>query len=649
MRRWWRKGKLFLVLSLLWWLMPQPGESTPLLQRVRFGDHGDFFRIVFDLRQPTPYRILEKKDRSILRVEFPRLRALPPQTRYQLSHPLVRDVHLALTREGVTGEIRGRQPIRVRRHFRLDNPPRIVLDLSPRPERQETPPPPEPSPAVSPSTAQQPPAPPPPAAEPEEASPPIKTGEGRSEALLYSLLQQETRLSPAALVKYAEDALAQQDFQTAYQAYTTILQRFPHYTGNHLIATRLADILREQHRYQQAIERYAEVIEQYPGSEGALISQIRMAELGVEFPDLLSSPSGDRYMPYRHPLSTLLRISEKYALSPLADVALFKAGVVLLKRHKLQAAREKFRQVLERSTEPSLRAEAERKIAETWEVLLTDLYQQGKPLQVLQTFFREKTALQQSPDFPLLLSYVADSYARLGLSEEALHIWNQVLEQSTTPDLQLQARFKQATLLAEEGRRSEAQALLLPPEHFSGSPLFGAVLFLLGKLAFQEQRFEEAVHYLTQAEPRLDDPSDQLRLLILLGKGYQALGKSRASQQAWQRCVDRIPSQTEAPPAAEECFLLLADTFFTQQRYQEALSLYEQVLSKFPQSPYRDQVRFRMVQIYARQKDEKGIEQVLAAIEQPFWQRMAQETLQDLRWQKQFAPLFASFQNQMLR
>ncbi|RMF89785.1 MAG: hypothetical protein D6736_07830 [Nitrospinota bacterium] len=126
-----RSGTFLILLLCLWgWTLSGSGEGVSLLQGVRFGDHGDFVRIVFDLRGYTTYRIAEREDPLIITVLFPQIQELPEKTFYRFSHPLLREVYFLLTPYGIKGEIQGRWPLRVKRHFPLADPFRIVVDIT---------------------------------------------------------------------------------------------------------------------------------------------------------------------------------------------------------------------------------------------------------------------------------------------------------------------------------------------------------------------------------------------------------------------------------------------------------------------------------------------------------------------------------------
>jgi hypothetical protein len=126
-----------LLFLLLYWVWLSQGEGTNQLQRVRFGFHGAFSRVVFDLQAYSTYQVVRGQEAFTIVVEFAPL-ALPSHPSYRARDPLIREVRLFPTPTSVRGEIRLKKPGTVHRHFFLDDPPRIVVDVTPRQGERET-------------------------------------------------------------------------------------------------------------------------------------------------------------------------------------------------------------------------------------------------------------------------------------------------------------------------------------------------------------------------------------------------------------------------------------------------------------------------------------------------------------------------------
>jgi TolA-binding protein len=458
------------------------------------------------------------------------------------------------------------------------------------------------------------------------------------------------------LLERGEQQWAAKQLEAAQQSYMTFLQRYPTHPTSHLIATRVADVLREQQRPREALEAYLKVVDTYPGSEGALISQIRMAELGAAVPDLLPTTEERRYAAFHQPLQTLNRLIQEYPMSPLADVARFKTGEILLQRQEFPAALETFEQLLSRPIQDTLRREVQAGLRQTLVRMLAAHQHQGDFVAVLQTFFTHKGHLEsaEAAHADLLLP-VAISYARLGLLDEAQSLLQTLIDTAPTPQKRAPAALEQATLLAKRGQTAAVKGLLTPLEQFTDTAMRGRALLLLTTSALQEKRPADALRYAHLAEAILTSPSERTTLLSLLGQGYAAQGEADKSVQSFQTCAEVATASDQAAPLpiAETCLLRAGAVRVAQGQLQEALALYARVLQAFPQSQHAEWVQFRIADLHRQLAAEPQMLNTLTALRSgannPLWQKVAAEYLDDTEWQKRFHERLATFQNSLMR
>ena len=296
-------------------------------------------------------------------------------------------------------------------------------------------------------------------------------------------------LTPTQLLERAEKQWVARQLEAAQRSYTAFLQRYPEHPSNHLIAARVADILRAQEHYRAALEAYVVVVQGYPGSEGAIISQIRMAELGTTLPDLLPAGDEPRYAAYRHPLETLRRLTSDYPLSPLADVARFKLAEILLQQQDIAAALDLLQQLLRRPLQDALRRDVEQQLRQALGRQLDAYQRQGAFFDVLRTFFAYKPSLPPTETgHPDLLYPLVASYVRLGLLDEAQSLLPTLLDAATTPIQRAHMALAQATLFAQSGRDEVVTALLHPLQQFTDPTMRGQALLLLTESAWRAQR-----------------------------------------------------------------------------------------------------------------------------------------------------------------
>jgi tetratricopeptide (TPR) repeat protein len=682
---------LFSLGVLLSLVVPSPA-APHMVQGVRFGWHNTYARIVFDMQGESPYQIVPTDEPTKVVVALPGVMQLPTTHVWRTNVPVIEEVRFVGTPGNIVAEILLRNGGTLQNHYRLNSPSRIVVDIvrsstaatardvragsqaSKGGER-----------GVSPSLSRQ-------GRDlaVEQAAPPEGKGKRARQASKREAFPQENKelplppdakaphipppagpraipgppltptplsatLSEAELLSVAERQWQQRNFLAAQAAYQQFLERFPAYPHNHLIAVRLADMLQNRQQHRAAVIAYAQVMEAYPGSEGAMISEMRMAELGIQMPGLFPKNDDGYLRAYHAPLEALHQLLQMYPQSQLADVARFKIGVIQLQRHEVQAALKAFADLLYRPLKDSLKQEIQAKHREALQTAIAGWQEQGKYTEVLRTFFQHKALLSpqeaESPDF---LLPVALSYARLGLLPEAQSLFQVQLQTVLPPPQRGTIVLEQAHILVARGLLPEAKTLLKSSEAQAEGAARGQMLSMLGKLALQMGQAEEAVSYLRRAQEMVSSPTARASLYALMGEGYRAQGRDQEGQQALQQCIEIAMADAQAPlPSAETCLFRAASILGAQRQYEPALSMYEKLLATFPQTGFRNVALLHMAALAHSLTNPERMQSILSTLRETspstLWQRVATDMIDEAAWQQQFHERLADLQNHLMR
>jgi tetratricopeptide (TPR) repeat protein len=536
-----------------------------------------------------------------------------------------------------------KQPGAVQRAERLQAPPRVVVDVVRRNngevaqasegvKGQGTE-------AAAPRVADDP---------PKEGTAPVHPQAASSIAQTLSLPPVST-LTPTQLLEWAEKQWVARQLEAAQRSYTVFLQRYPEHPSNHLIAVRIADILRAQEHYRAALEAYVVVVQGYPGSEGAIISQIRMAELGTTLPELLPADDEPRYAAYRKPLQTLRRLTSDYPLSPLSDVARFKIAGILLQQQDLPAALDLLQQLLRRPLPEALRRDVEQQLRQALGRQLDAYQRQGAFFDVLRTFFTYKPSLPPTETrHPDLLYPLVASYVQLGLLDEAQSLLPTLLNAATTPIQRAHMALTQAALFAQAGRDDVVTSLLHPLQQFADLAMRAQALLLLTESAWRAQRSDDVVRYASIGETTLIGTTERIRFFTILGQAYEAQGDINKAIQTFHKCAE-VP---EAGERAETCLLRAAGLQTAQGQHKSALTLYERVLQALPRSD-KEGIFFRIAESHRQQFDKAPMLATFARLREhtqdAFWHKVATEYLEQAQWQEHFQEGLVIFQNTLIR
>jgi tetratricopeptide (TPR) repeat protein len=620
----------------------QADASTP--RGVRFGQQGNFSRVVFELQEDVPYRLEADSDPTLIRIIFPTLKVTPKLQVARARTGLIEEVRWSTDGSQVMADIVLKQPGTVQHTQRLHAPPRVVVDIARRNDAEVQK---ESAGAKGQGTVAA--APQATDERPQEAAATASPPPAASPIAPTLPLSPVSTLTAAQLLERAEKQWAARQLEAAQRSYTAFLQRYPEHPSNHLIAARVADILRAQEHYRAALEAYVVVVQGYPGSEGALISQIRMAELGTTFPNLLPAGDEPRYAAYRHPLETLRRLTSDYPFNPLADVARFKLAEMLLQQQDIAAALDLLQQLLRRPLQDALRRDVEQQLRQALGRQLDAYQRQGAFFDVLRTFFAYKPSLPptEAGHSDLLYPLVA-SYVQLGLLDEAQSLLPTLLNAAATPIQRAHIALAQATLFAQNGRDDVVTALLSPLQQFTDPTMRGQALLLLTESAWRAQRADEVVRYANLGEAILTGPVERTKFFTILGQAYETQGEVNKAMQAFRKCAEVL----DAGERAETCLLRAAVLHAVQGQHEPALALYERMLQTFPDS-YKEGLLFRIAESH-RQQFDKG--QMLAAFtrlrehtQDALWQKVATEYLEQAQWQERLQERLAVVQNTLMR
>ena len=126
--------------------------------------------------------------------------------------------------------------------------------------------------------------------------------------------------------------LRNKDYSKARSILFMALNIFPEEEYNHIIVTKIGDTYREEGKVEQALKVYSQNGVLYPESRGAMISEIKMADLGV------SNPGFFNFIQYLEPLKVYQKAIDKYPATDLAEEALYKEGCALAEQKRYQEA-----------------------------------------------------------------------------------------------------------------------------------------------------------------------------------------------------------------------------------------------------------------------------------------------------------------------
>ena len=168
---------------------------------------------------------------------------------------------------------------------------------------------------------------------------------------------------------------------------------------------------------------------------------------------------------------------------------------------------------------------------------------------------------------------IAQAYQQVNLPSEALHWYDQLLQEYPESPLREEILVQKVLLLEEQGKGSlvrEVGASYL--QAFPRGQWRGQVETALGMESLASQRYAEAIQNFSDAIRHVEGPAEQRYVLRNRARAYRALGQMELALQDLRQVVSIQPVQIAD-------VIRLGDVVFDQGEYAEAERLYDQVLS----------------------------------------------------------------------
>ncbi len=378
---------------------------------------------------------------------------------------------------------------------------------------------------------------------------------------------------------------------------------------------RAAESYEKLGRLKAALDLYASVVKEYPDTDEALISMMRMADLGVRHPGI-KVPATPEYSAYRRPLDAYLEL-RKSSIPELSELAYLRASELLAKMGRYDEALDLIKKEQALFPEGKLYRDSVSLFREILYMWIGSLFESSNYLKVVELYSKYRPFIVEGG--PHILKKVSYSLYKVGLVGEALSLFSRIrLEERDVVFL--------SKLYSSLSRYGDVVEVLKPyvKKHSTDCE---AVRILADSLYFLGR--EESVRYydlaLSSCKARSKDP-----LILKAARCYNKFSKFRKTI--------RLFKGRSAKSLSSEEVLTLADAYFGQGYYRKALSLYKRSVGNLKGSD-RDYAFYRIGLSLAR----LGLGESFGVPEDPFWKRsLAQMRLLE-EWSSKNRSFFKKF------
>jgi len=354
---------------------------------------------------------------------------------------------------------------------------------------------------------------------------------------------QEPLLIQDALYGLGWASYSLQKYTDAEKTFKRLTTQFK--TGKHDVDAnvRLGDSQYAQKNFSDAIKTYRYTSRMYPNNPLTVYALLQLGNAEHRTGD---TPSG---------IGTLKSLLSKYPDSEYADKAQLSLGWFYFQSKDYNGAIKEYQKLLQTYPNSDLLATAKYSIGDSY-------YNLGNYSDAGQAY---RTVLNDHPDSPLV------SNALDGIGQ----------------CLRMQGKDTEAAKVKEEWLKSNQR-----------SKIADEVVFNNAKNQFEEKNLNGAILSLQNFIKSYPASKRYQEAFLLLGKGYREIGKYEEARNTFREAIAKSPETSVATQAVFE----LANVAVDGQNWDEALTLYGQLLTNTNATARRSEIFYRRGYVFERDK-----------------------------------------------
>ena len=443
-------------------------------------------------------------------------------------------------------------------------------------------------------------------------------------------------LFPETLYSLGLTYLRNKHYSKARSVLFMALNIFPEEEYNHIIVTKIGDTYREEGKVEQALTVYSQNGVLYPESRGAMISEIKMADLGV------TNPGFFNFVQYLEPLQVYQKAIDKYPATDLAGAALYKEGRALAEQKRYQEAISSLMTVLQEYPDSELSEKCFYSLQKNLAKLIDSYFFEEHYYPILEVYQQYAEPFLAEIKDTKTLFQIGESFRQAGLYNEALELYGKAKRIYPPNHPEDELTFRVGGIYLKQKEYAKAEKLFKKViDTFPESTIYRSSFHSLADTYFEQERYDEAYRaYLAALESGTKSVRD-VKSLFRLGRCYQAMGEETLAVDTYKRTI-RVAEGLGPDQAADtfivEGYFTLADFLYQIQWYSDAIRVYTEIIERFPEEERAQWALYRIAASYRKAgKGNAEIESLKqfadAGGNDTFWKKVASEHIRNLEWE----------------
>jgi len=401
--------------------------------------------------------------------------------------------------------------------------------------------------------------------------------------------------------------------------------------GNHLILTQIGDTYKNEGLMEDAAKIYRMVLERYPKTDGAIISQIRLAEQQEEMNWMAKTRKeiGSPKKIYENIVNNSIDNDEK---NPLVQLSLLKLAITYQRDKEYKKSLNVLKELQKKYPGISLKQEMRHALLVTIEGILTQGIKEKKYMNVINFYLKEKE-LFLGVNAPELFLPVARAFNEINLEESATEVFKKadplLSDSEKPPDLLF---FIGKYLFKIKQFKSALKRFDFLIDNHPSDRYVSDAYQLKGSILLKQKRYKLAAETFSAA---LKYPVTRCKKTMLLIEKAKALTGSNSNEKALKAIDEANSIKKDCNFPGYNICREIGDLYLDLGYDNKAVTFFNQAVDTATEKNDKIYLKFKIAECYLRlnkKEDSLALYNQILSLNDPFWSNLAQEKITEINF-----------------
>src|SRR3989338_3832257 len=436
-------------------------------------------------------------------------------------------------------------------------------------------------------------------------------------------------------------------YRDSREVFFDLINLFPKDTHAIKAMAGIGDTYKIEGRERDAILMYSEALIRYPEGEDINSIKIKMANIGVEHPDLTPVSAIFDYKPYSEPMNTYQDIIEKHPSETIAHEAMLRKGNLLAAENRYAEAVVTFKNLLSIYPEDKIAEESKASIRGAL-LKMIDTYHSKKGFYtLLLTYYKNFDPFLKDIKDPKILYEIGDSYHQMGLYNKALETFDSVLKYDLKGAYKINITFKTGHIYYLQDKYSDAEKQLrIFLRDYPDSEMADDARWIIGDSLYNQEKFKQAISEYTLYIKKKPKNLKTVKVYYNLASSYKNIKSFQESINSYIHAIEILKSlkSEDAQNIIVDGEYQILDLLFKTGRYVEAIETADRLAITYPDDKRTEWALYIAANSYEKlKKEDKSIVTLTKLAETAkgeLFGNIASAEIKNLEWKNKYKELY---------